>query len=259
MFKTLTGRIKFFNVICAVLMLCLLILQFTPFWSYNGKTASISGYVWMPNDHSDLTSWFSAQLGSTVEIENVINVPILLLVLGAAGVIFCLAKSRSPIAALLPAACGIVGIYGCIAKPVFRLGTNWWIYLLLCIAMLAVAVVTIVFGFKERNSIQAGEVVLSSGDIAARVEKIRSLGSEKTSAGSDADQNFNRLLTYLTDEYAECRIAAAETLGQTARESAFTNISHELSKEKDPRVIQAMRKALTSIRENIRYEHTEQL
>jgi Mg/Co/Ni transporter MgtE len=64
-------------------------------------------------------------------------------------------------------------------------------------------------------------------------------------------------LNHLGDEIPECRAAAAETLGKTSRDVAFTHISHLLTKEKDEKVIRTMRQALVDIRKNMRAEHAE--
>ena len=105
------------------------------------------------------------------------------------------------------------------------------------------------FGKSKKNG-------TSQGDINARVAAIRALGKEdpkKKKKGND-ETKFNELLSYLKDDSPECRIAAAETLGQTSKEIAVTYICQYIQNEKDERVIKAMKDALASIRANIR-EH----
>ncbi len=106
------------------------------------------------------------------------------------------------------------------------------------------------------------KTVLSQSDIQARVDEIKALGNADGSKNekskiADTNENFNKLLDCLTDDAPECRAAAAEMLGQTSRDAAFTNIVHLLDSEKDERVIKAMKEALKSIRENEKLEHSE--
>ena len=66
------------------------------------------------------------------------------------------------------------------------------------------------------------------------------------------EERFDKLLGYLKDESPECRIAAAETLGQCSREVAVTYLCQYIQTEQDENVVKAMKAAISSIRENIR-------
>lgn len=97
-----------------------------------------------------------------------------------------------------------------------------------------------------------------------RLAAIRALGGsaplEKKRHKRDHDfdneeSRLNQLINYLRDEDAECRIAAAEVLGSTSRETAITHLNYQAGKETDERVIQAMNAAAISIRANVRREH----
>ena len=99
-------------------------------------------------------------------------------------------------------------------------------------------------------------------DVDGRVAAIRALSKadesrKKKKKAEDSDSNFGNLINFLSDEAPECRIAAAEELGKTSRDVAFTHISHVLNTEKDETVVKAMKAALVSIRENMRQEHSE--
>lgn len=258
MLKSLDGRTKLCNYVCALLTLCLLIFQFTPFWNFGSDSLSINGYVWLDTSNTEIANWFTSQLGSAVNINSIVLTSVLVLLFGAAGLVLCLMKSDIGLVALLPAVSALSGIYAFVLKPVFRLGSTWIIQLIICIAILAFAVMAIVFGRQKNEQKVSGKKVLSQGDINARVAAIKALGekSAKKTKGEDTDSNFHKLLTYLTDEVPECRIAAAEELGKTSRDVAFTHISHLLGSETDERVIKTMRTSLVSIRENIRLEHS---
>lgn len=259
MLKSFKVKTRVCNVVCALLALCLLILQFTPFWDYGSGSMSISGYVWLDCSNTEIASWFSTQLGSESNINSIVITAVLVLLLGAASVIVCLIKSDIGLASLLPAATSLCALYAFAFKPVFRLGSTWIIQLVLSVVMLVFAVMAIVYGFKKNEQEESGKVVLSENDINACVEAIKALGytDSKKSKIDDSDTNFYKLLSYLTDEVPQCRAAAVETLGKTSRDAAFTNIVYLLNSEKDETVIKAMRNALISIRKNEKLEHSE--
>lgn len=261
MLKSFSGKTKLCNIVCAVLTLCLLILQFTPFWNYGNGSLSINGYVWLDCGNTDIANWFSSQLGNTVNLNSIVITAVLVLLFGLAGIILCIMKSYNGVVAILPALTGISALYAFAFKPAFRLGSTWVIQLLLSIAILVFAVMAFVFGIKQSKQVETGKQALSQGEISARVAAIKALSADTVKKGDsqDSDANFYKLLTFLTDEVPECRIAAAETLGQTSRDVAFTNISHLMNTEKDPNVKKAMREALISIRENMRKEHSEKI
>ena len=138
------------NVLGAVLMAILLVMQFTPFWQYGeaGESCSISSYVWFPNDNGDVESWLEGQI-EDFSINDVILVPILVLLLGFLGVVICLLKRDARMAALLPTACGAVGTIGYLGNAALKLGNNWGFHLLLCIAIAAAGVLCLTSANKE--------------------------------------------------------------------------------------------------------------
>lgn len=262
MLKSFNGRTKLCNYVCAFLTLCLLILQFTPFWQIGGDSLSINGYVWMDCSNTEIASWFNSQLDTPFNINSVVITAVLVLLFSAIGTVICVIKPHVGFSALLPVAAALSGIYAFLFKPEFRLGSTWIIQLVLCIAILITAAGAIIFGIKRNGQEATGAKIYTQEDINARVAAIKALGNTGTKKGKKSkevnnDADFYKLITYLTDEVPECRIAAAETLGKTSRDIAFTHISHLLGSEKDENVIKAMRKALISIRENIRIEHAE--
>ena len=100
----------------------------------------------------------------------------------------------------------------------------------------------------------------SEKSVEARVAAIKALGKpdepKKRRKAEDEASNLAKLLNCLYDEAPECRIAAAQELGKTSEDVAFTYISHIMINEKDENVIEAMKAALVSIRENMRIEHS---
>lgn len=109
------------------------------------------------------------------------------------------------------------------------------------------------FGKGKKGSRQSVEQRVASIKALSEHSEVK----KKKKKGEDIDSDFYKLLNFLNDEAPECRIAAAEALGKTSRDVAFTHISHKMNSEKDENVIKAMRSALSSIRENMRIEHAE--
>lgn len=93
----------------------------------------------------------------------------------------------------------------------------------------------------------------SQGSVKSRIATIKALGDTNTKKKHDNDEaRVDKLLGYLKDESPECRIAAAETLGQCSREVAVTYLCQYIQTEQDENVVKAMKAAISSIRENMR-------
>lgn len=132
------NRISVCNFICAVLMLILLVLQFSPFWYHTEGSTSIQGYVWFPTDNTAVDSIMKENVSSDFQVGDIIGMPIAVLLLGAAGVVCCIWKNTNILVTLLPIGCGLVGMFGYLGNAAFRLGANWGLHLIVCIAMVAV-------------------------------------------------------------------------------------------------------------------------
>lgn len=142
---------KVMNIACAVLALVLLVMQFTPFWYMGEETepVSIGGYVWLPSDHGEVTSYLQEQVSSDFKINDIIAMPILVLLLGAATIVVCIWQMNNPLVGLLPIACGLSGVWGFLAKAAFRLGSTWGMQLALCIGLIALGAAALVVGLKK--------------------------------------------------------------------------------------------------------------
>lgn len=141
------------NWICALLMIVLLVMQFTPFWHYGeaGESCSISGYVWFPSDQKDLESWLGTQADGH-DLNSFVGMPILVLVLSAVGAVLCLIKPDKGMTTLLPTLCGAVGGIAYLTTPALKLGSGWAWHLLICIALLALGVCSLVQWAKEMKN-----------------------------------------------------------------------------------------------------------
>lgn len=136
--------------LCAGLMLVLLVLQFLPYWSGNGDSTSVNGYVWRITEHTGLQEWFAGQIPG-YDILQTIAMPILQLVLAALGVLIFLVKRSEWAAALFAGACGIVGIWGNLTGPEFQLGSLWGAFLALSLIMTMAAAFVVVLKLMNRK------------------------------------------------------------------------------------------------------------
>ena len=134
-------------LMCAVLMAILLVLQFTPFWHYGeaGESASISGYVWFPDDYKALDSWLGEQAEGH-DLNSFVGTPILLMVLSVLGAVVCLVKPEKSLTALMPTVCGAAVLIAYLTTPVLRLGAGWTWHLLIGTLLLALGI----YGLMQR-------------------------------------------------------------------------------------------------------------
>ena len=144
------------NVICAVLMLVLLVLlvlQFMPFGTYGDPATpvSIQGYIWFPGDHTGLDKALKESVSADYSINDVLLMPILTRVLGAVGIVLCLIQSDNPFVSLLPAACGLAGTWGYLTGAAFHVGSGWVFHLILCIALLALGLISLISLLSARQ------------------------------------------------------------------------------------------------------------
>lgn len=256
MLKAYFTKERICNYICALLTLCLLICQFIPFWNYGSDSLSINGYVWLDSANTEIASYFTQELGSAPNLNSIAAVAATTLLFGVIGIALCLIKSGSAFPALVPSIAALCSLCGFIFLPCFRLGSTWILQIVLAILIIVSCVLAIVFGHRDYEEEILGKKVFTEGDIKMRVAAIKKLGNfDAKNSSTENDANFYRLITFLTDDIPECRIAAVETLGKTSQDIAFTHISHLLNYEKDERVAKAMREALISIRKNMRAEH----
>ena len=279
MFKSMRNKTKLANYVCALLALILLVLQFTPFWSYTTdkgeiKTTSINGYVWLRPQEGAIIDQFVEIQGPDMFVNGILqsqcpNLPITkvrelsavlvvtisciaILLLCVFSIIFCIKKARNGAVAVVPGLAALAGLLTFGVNSVYRAGSTWVIQLVLCVLLLAAAVVAFIIGSKANAQEKSGHS--SKADVAAKVNAIKHLVFDLKALKGDrtlSEINFNRLLAFLTDDSAECRIAAVEMLSTSSKEVAYTHIVHLLDSEEDENVKEAMRNALVSIKKNI--------
>lgn len=145
---TLKNPTKSMNLICALLMALLVLLQFMPFWTVDGETVSVMHYMGFPDEHNNLSSWLDGTVSGGFMINDLVAWFFFTVVLAIVGVVLCIKYREKALVALIPSACGIVGVLYCINEQAFRLGQTWVLQLLMYILLLALAVCNLVFMVK---------------------------------------------------------------------------------------------------------------
>lgn len=143
--KTKTTPMILCNVICAVLMLALLLFQALPFWDIGTQQISIQQYIGFPADYPELTSYFQAQLNPDFMVNDVVLMPIIVLVIGLLGAVFCIWKCKKCWVFLFPMICGIAGMWGYLTNPAFQMGAMWQLHLVLSILMTLLSIVPLCY------------------------------------------------------------------------------------------------------------------
>ena len=147
--------IRIINIVCAVLMLALIVLQFLPFWTTNeGVSASVQSVTWLPKSANEqaVQKYFQATLGKdvysmlpTTPSINQLVVPALgVLAFGLLGLYFCLTKSSKPIHGIWALLCGLSCVIGYLVVPVYQLGSGWIIHVALGGVITALSIVLLV-------------------------------------------------------------------------------------------------------------------
>ena len=133
--------VKWMNVLSIAAMLILVICQFTPYWQYEGGSGSINGYIWFPSHHTQLASYLEESVGTAVEMNDVIGMPILILVLAVIGLICCFRYFDGPATAIIAVIAGIVGLWGYLSGSIYSLGSPYGLHIALCAIILILELV----------------------------------------------------------------------------------------------------------------------
>lgn len=147
-------RTRLGAIVCAVLMLAVLVLQFTPYWHIGEgeeqQDVSIGAYVWFPTDHKEVDAYMKEQVSSDFNISGVVGVHSLVLVLSAAGLVLCLVKPAMPVSPVLVMGSSVSGLVGCLGMKAFQLGSTWAVLLILFIAALVMGGLTLYWRMKRQ-------------------------------------------------------------------------------------------------------------
>ncbi len=145
-----TQIVKIANIVAAVLVIVAIVLTFLPYWHYVGteqvvndegkkvkveveKDASINGYIWMVDNHKELTKIFEKQAkaisGEALDTNDLLVTPLLQLILGVVALIFIIRNFDSLVAPFICCAFGVISITGYLDAGVggslLRMGNTW--------------------------------------------------------------------------------------------------------------------------------------
>lgn len=115
------------------------------------KELSILGYIGFPYEVEDFTEEMAYKI-KNFYINDVILVPILLLVLAILGVVVCYLKRDKLSAAILPLAFGLVGVIGYLTSDFLKLGDKFTTHVVGYAIIVVISIVHIVLSIKEKKA-----------------------------------------------------------------------------------------------------------
>lgn len=137
-------KAKIMNLVCIAVMAVVVVVQFMPFWYYEGTSTSLQMYVWFPEKCKSLTKLLQDILGKDYAVGNIVLGPIALLVTPVVGIVLSIIKKDEYLMKLIPLVGGVVGAWGYLTQPALQLGSNWVLHLVLSIVMAVVSCATLV-------------------------------------------------------------------------------------------------------------------
>ena len=138
------------GIAASALMLVLVVLQFLPYWSYQGESVSIAGYVWRPHEYSTFTDLFRSYFGKKFRITLMFGRPMALtLAANLIGSVLCIVKASKPVVYLVPAVSGILGIYVLLTAQPYRLSGLWMPSLVLYALVLVLGIAGIILAARK--------------------------------------------------------------------------------------------------------------
>lgn len=152
------------NLVCAVLMFALLVLQFLPgYWNcqkdkpdkngvYQSESASLQGYMWTPSEFKLFDDYFEDLYGKQFELNHVVMMPVATLAFGVLGIVLALAQRRKKLGSTFGILVGAIGAQGYLGHPIFQLNPIWVVHVALCVLMVVVGLVPVVVGIIEKWS-----------------------------------------------------------------------------------------------------------
>lgn len=157
------------NIVCLALLLVLFVMQFLPFWNCTNCTThedgliSIGEYVWNTRDHRALTSKmtdiYKDKYGPGMkdedgkawkfEANDVVNIPVVIVISMIAGVLLMLSKPKTVLPALCACIGGFTGVIGYLTNVALQAGQNWTLHLAVAaVVAVASAVLLVLSAYK---------------------------------------------------------------------------------------------------------------
>lgn len=138
----------FLNSICSIIMLAAMSLMFMPF-SFEGKTASIMGYLLLPDNYairqepSTFAKVFEASIPD-FNINTVIMIPLLLFVIGILASIFGAGYHKNIVVPVMSIIWAVLCIAGCFLSAIMAIDSKIVIYIVLSVALIIASVINLI-------------------------------------------------------------------------------------------------------------------
>ena len=137
--------LKVINIVCAVLMLALIVLQFLPFWTVGDNTLSAQKFTWFCTHNTDVNKFFKAEFGDVYSLNTTILPTLGILVFGGLGVVFSLLKASKSINWLWAFLCGGLScVIGYLTTPTYQLGSNWIVHVIIGAVVTLLSIVLLI-------------------------------------------------------------------------------------------------------------------
>lgn len=153
---------RIIGLVCLLLMIAMLVTQFLPFWTIGEDTTlSISDYTWFNSEkvYKNFIKEMKVQLKDAglmtaeqlkeFKINDFVYPPVILLLVSLFGLGFCPFKLGKPLGLAFNLAVGCIGIWMYTCYPIYQLGANWQLHLILSIALTVLAVINIIIGLVK--------------------------------------------------------------------------------------------------------------
>ena len=123
-------KTKIFDYVCIAVMLGVVVVQFLPFWFYEGQSTSTQMYIWFPDKCKTLTKLLKEILGKDYNINHVVLGPAALLIAPVVACVLYVIKPKNYFIRILPVVAAVIGLWMYLSHPVFALGSYYAIHLI---------------------------------------------------------------------------------------------------------------------------------
>lgn len=136
------------NLVCFLLMLCLVIAYIVPYWNIGGEGRNIFYQIFDPATYPEVGEY----LKETVANYNYHQMfwPPALLFWGCVAtevvLIFTFRRRGGAISAIV---LSVIGIVTYLMNPAMKLGSTWWLHLCICFGLLISAIFSLYYWRKE--------------------------------------------------------------------------------------------------------------
>lgn len=130
--------------VCLGVIVLMIVLLFMPYWNYDGKSASILGFVGFPEADSALRDFLGTARKGPYVLNQEIITPLLLMAVAIITVVSQIRNFKSNAAAFLAIPFGAIGLWGYLTGATLKLGSLWTLHLGVCAVALVLGLATVV-------------------------------------------------------------------------------------------------------------------